>query len=105
MSAIYTPGNGAIPLRPVTADYTVVAEDNVLSVKLSSFSILITLPAANTLPMSSFLQIKDENKLASSYNITIQPTSGMIDGQSSVSITLNGGALTIMHDETNFFTV
>lgn len=105
MSSFYAPATTAVPFRAVTTDYTASAADNVISVRLTSVPITISLPAASSLPMSSFLQIKDEFSLAASYNILIQPLSGLVDGQSSVVISVNGGALTIMHDNANYFTV
>lgn len=51
--------------------------------------------------------IKDENGLAGSNNITIQTVDGttLIDGAASILINTNYGAVTILFDGTNYFTI
>jgi hypothetical protein len=61
-----------------------------------------------TLPSPSatlYLVVKDVTGTAGTYNITINPASGTIDGGASYVIDWNYGAVAIISDGTNYFVI
>lgn len=83
--------------------YTVQTTDAGAVIRFSSASgVAVTLPAATTTGFGSGFSTKIQ--FVGTGNLTITPTTSTIDGLSSLKIS-NGGAMQIISDGTNYFTI
>ena len=112
--------NEAELIRTVAADLTAITQAGSAlssttytgtdSIGLSDQVVLVnnTAAATMTLPNAASVEgqyfiIKDANGNAETYNIIIDTVAGTIDGNASVTMTVDYMALTIYSDGTNYF--
>ena len=84
-------------------DYTVVATDYIVGVTDTTVARTITLPVILG-NIGQVYIIKDETGGAATHNITVVPSSGLINGVASVLIAENYGVVRAYSDGTNWFT-
>jgi len=82
---------GATPLVIVVADYRVVVE------QVSPAALAVTLPLNSTVALGQEFIIKDGSGVASTYPMTITPSSGTIDGQPTYVLGTNFGEVKLVY--------
>ena len=95
----FTRGN-ILSRRTVTASTVLTRYDQYIGVTLTSPAVTITLPSTGQI--GQCFTVKDESITAGTSPISVV-SAGLIDGQSSYSINVNGGCAEFMFDGTNFF--
>lgn len=83
-------------------DYVVLNTDNYIGVTSTAAARNMTLTSANFISGQEFT-FKDESMAAGTNNITLTPSSGTIDNQSTAVINTNGGSLRVKFDGTNYW--
>jgi hypothetical protein len=93
------------PVTTTAVNYTALPSDVIIEVTNTSVARTITLPAPSaTGNVGKAFVIKDTSGGASTNNITITPTSGLIDGQVNTSISSNYGSVQVFCDGSNYYT-
>lgn len=98
-----TSQGNVIKRTAVSSDYTVLFSDYYIGVTSTAAPRTITLPNPATISKDQSFTVKDESMGAASNNITVVPSSGLIDGAANKIINTNGGALTVISNGTNYF--
>jgi len=88
----------------VTTSYSVLTSDELLGVSAAA-ALTVTLPDPSTVAEGKRYIIKDEAGNASSNTITVAAAAGLIDGQSSVDLTISYSSVTTYTDGTNWFII
>ena len=92
------------PVSLQTTSYTAAPNDVIIGYTALSAAVTVTLPTAAAANKGKFYVIKDEAGAAATNNITIQPSSGNIDGVSSIAISSNFGSVQVYTDGNAWFT-
>lgn len=92
------------PVTSKSGNYTATLQDVVIEYTSTAASYTVTIPASSlATTVGKMYLIKDVSGGAGTNNIVIAPASGTIDGNASVSITSNYGAVSIYSDGSNWF--
>ena len=108
MAKYNTSANNIFRNQPVNAPasgtaYTAVfGTDRFIDV-VPTAAFALTLPAPSASTIGAEFTIKDSTGVAGSFNITVTPASGTIDGAASFVISTAYGAVTVYNDGTNYF--
>lgn len=94
--------NGIYHTVGTAINYTVTDVDYYIGVTDTSAARTITIPSASGFPGKVFI-IKDESAAAGTNNITVQASSGNIDGVGTYVISTNSGAVTLMRRNGGYF--
>lgn len=95
-------GSGSLTVATASGSGTMGATADVLLINSASAA-AITLPAVSS---GKLIRIKDKGGLASTANITLSGASGaLVDGQSSLVMTLNYQAINLVSDGTDWWSV
>lgn len=89
-----------MPYTYIEVDYTVGVHDIHLHVSHTE-AVTITIP---TLPDGRVLSIKDASRNASTYNITLSPITGTIEGQGSITMDNDGMSVELYNVSGNWYT-
>lgn len=93
--------------KSVSSSYNIdsgVGKDNIVLVDTVGGATTITLPSSANVTNRN-ITIKDKTGHAGTNHITITPSSGTIDGASSISISTNFGKTTVYCDGTNWYSL
>lgn len=85
-------------------NYTVLTTDSLIKITSTAAVRTMTLPSAASATVGHSFTFEDASGGALTHNIVIQPVGGQtIDGQASISINVNYGAVSIYSNGSNWF--
>jgi hypothetical protein len=95
---------GVWNVGPGTNSYSVPTNSTFITVTAGA-AVALTLPAPSAALTGWMPGVKDKSGNANTYNITVTPASGTIDGAASYTISANYGRVRFLCDGTNYFVI